>query len=119
MTGDESGASLIEFAILLPVLVILIFGIIEFSWAFAQVNDVRHGAREAARLAAVDYGNVSTIGAETCSRMDIGVTTPVTVSFGTLAGTGDRGSTGTVTVVQTYSTLTGLFDGLLAGNWLP
>jgi hypothetical protein len=109
MTGDESGASLIEFAILLPVLVILIFGIIEFSWAFAQVNDVRHGAREAARLAAVDYGDVSTIGAETCSRMDIGVTTPVTVNFGTLVGTGDRGSTGTVT---------GLFDGLLAGKAL-
>ncbi len=117
-TRDESGATLVEFAVTLPLLVLLVLGIIEFGWAFAQVNDVRHGAREAARLAAVDHtGGVSTIGAETCDRMDIGGSPPITVRIERVTGSdGVRGDTGKVVVSQTYSTLTGFFDGLLAGT---
>ena len=50
----ERGAVLVEFAIISPVLALLLFGVIEFGWAFSQNLDVRHGAREAARLAAVE-----------------------------------------------------------------
>jgi Flp pilus assembly protein TadG len=59
----------------------LIFAVIEFGWAFFQQLDVRHGAREGARLAAVDFQSTATptpanqtaeIVAETCSRMDSG-----------------------------------------------
>ena len=53
--GDE-GAALVEFALIAPILFLLIFGVIEFGWAFSQNMDVRHGARETARLAAVNYG---------------------------------------------------------------
>lgn len=52
---SEDGASLVEFALIAPLLFLLIFGIIDFGWLFAQHQDVRHGAREAARLAAVNY----------------------------------------------------------------
>ena len=58
-------------AFTLPLLLLLLFGIIEASWAFSQQNNIRHGAREGARLAAVDYGTVATIGQEVCDRMDI------------------------------------------------
>ena len=54
MRSQESGAALVEMAVILPLLVLLLFGVIEASWAFAQANDVRHGAREGARLAAVE-----------------------------------------------------------------
>jgi hypothetical protein len=113
----EGGATLVEFAVVLPLLLVLVFGIIEFGWAFAQVNDVRHGAREAARLAAVDYtGGVSGIGQETCNRMDIGGTPPITVHIEPVVGTdGTRGDTGKVVVSQTYDTLTGFFDAFLGG----
>ena len=67
----EQGASLVEFAVILPLLVMLIFGVIEASWAFAQHNDVRHGAREGARLSAVDHGTLPQIGQEVCDRMDL------------------------------------------------
>lgn len=76
--GDR-GAALIEFAIIMPVLFLLIFAVIEFGWAFFQNLDVRHAAREGGRLAAVDYrstagasGNTQRdqIIAETCARMD-------------------------------------------------
>ena len=50
----ENGANLVEFAILAPFLLLLLFGIIEFTWLFATNLDVRHGAREAVRLATTD-----------------------------------------------------------------
>lgn len=77
--SGDGGAALVEFAIVMPLLFLLIFGIIEFGWAFFQNLDVRHVAREGGRLAAVDYRSTAgasgdtqrdQIIAETCSRMD-------------------------------------------------
>jgi len=53
----ERGASAVEFAILLPVLVILIFGIVEFAIAFNNYITITHAAREGVRKAAVDLYN--------------------------------------------------------------
>lgn len=51
--ADERGASAVEFALVLPLLVTLIFGMIDFGFLFGQFNEVRHAAREGARAAAV------------------------------------------------------------------
>lgn len=59
-----------EFAILAPVLILLVFGIIEFGWLFGQYNDVKHGAREGARLASVNGGNNAAIHTYVCTTMD-------------------------------------------------
>ena len=94
MRGDD-GAVLVEFAILAPVLFLLLFGVIEFGWAFFQNLDVRHGAREGSRLAAVNYkesasptpaDQLTQIVEETCSRMDSGDN--VQVRFHRPGGTG-------------------------------
>ena len=45
---------MVEFAIAAPLLFLLLFGIIDFGWAFSQNLDVKHAAREGARLAAVN-----------------------------------------------------------------
>ncbi|MDH3731774.1 MAG: pilus assembly protein, partial [Acidimicrobiia bacterium] len=66
----ERGGSLVEFAILAPLLFVILFGIIEASWAFSQQLEIRHGARETVRLAATDYGDLNTIVVEGCQRMD-------------------------------------------------
>jgi Flp pilus assembly protein TadG len=66
----ERGAALVEFAILMPLLLLLILGIIEFGWLFGQFNDVRHGAREGARFAAVNGGTNAEIHQRVCSSMD-------------------------------------------------
>jgi Flp pilus assembly protein TadG len=50
----ERGAAMIELAILLPIVVLLTFGIIEFGIAFNDYISVRNGTREGARLAVVD-----------------------------------------------------------------
>ena len=44
-------------ALVAPFLLLLLFGIIEFAWVFGQNLSVTHGAREGARLAAVDFGD--------------------------------------------------------------
>ena len=49
----ENGASAVEFAIILPILVILVFGIFEFGIAYNNWIALTHAAREGARLTAV------------------------------------------------------------------
>jgi Flp pilus assembly protein TadG len=53
---DERGTSLVEFALILPVLVLFIFGIIDFGWAFSQQLSLKHAAREGVRAAVVNNG---------------------------------------------------------------
>jgi len=58
---SERGASTVEFALLLPVLVLLLFGIFEFGLAYNSYLAVTHAAREGARMAAVGAYNEGTI----------------------------------------------------------
>lgn len=51
--GHERGAAAVEFAIVLPVLVMLLFGIIEFGAAYNRSQGLHAAAREGARLAAL------------------------------------------------------------------
>jgi Flp pilus assembly protein TadG len=49
----EKGTSAVEFAIILPILIMLVFGIIQFGLVFNKYIAITHAAREGARLAAV------------------------------------------------------------------
>lgn len=110
---NEDGASLVEFAIILPLLIVMLFGILEASWAFAQQNDVRHGTREAARLAAVNHGDVQAVAQEACARMDIvyPATTPI-VTITPISTDGFTGGLAQITISSTYQTITGMLDGI-------
>jgi Flp pilus assembly pilin Flp len=60
-SGREDGAAAVEFALLLPLLVILLFGFIQFGTAFNTRIQATNAAREAARLAVIgidDWDNV-------------------------------------------------------------
>ncbi len=50
---EERGASAVEFALLVPVVFTLIFGMVEFGLAFFATQSLRAGVREGARQAAV------------------------------------------------------------------
>ena len=50
---SECGAALVEFAIVLPVLILLVFGIIDFGRMLFTLNNLTSAVREGARLAAV------------------------------------------------------------------
>lgn len=115
---EDRGANLVEFALVMPFLLLLLLGIIEFAWLFSQNLDVRHGAREGARLAAVNYpvGPVSgtptrtssqtdLLIAEVCNRMD--VASEVSVS---LTSSGAVGDSGQVVVSAPAQSLTHFLD---------
>jgi Flp pilus assembly protein TadG len=57
---SESGQALVEFALVMPILFLVIFGIIDFGLGFSAWNTSQNAAREAARVAAVDP-NAATI----------------------------------------------------------
>jgi Flp pilus assembly protein TadG len=46
---ERRGAAAIEFAMVLPVLLALLFGIIEYGWIFFQQSNILAAAREGAR----------------------------------------------------------------------
>jgi len=46
---DHQGSALVEGAVLLPVLMVLMFGVYEFSWLFYQQHVMSDGLRDAAR----------------------------------------------------------------------
>ena len=52
----DRGATLVEAAVVLPLLFVVIFALVEFGWAFKDSLSVGHGAREAARAGAT-FGN--------------------------------------------------------------
>jgi Flp pilus assembly protein TadG len=53
LTGDRGGA-LLEFALVLPILLAVVFGIAQFGFAFNSANDETHIANEVARYATVN-----------------------------------------------------------------
>ena len=60
---DEKGQNLVEFALVVPLLLLLVIGIAEFGRAWMTKNILTGAAREAARIAAVPdnvpgYGTV-------------------------------------------------------------
>ena len=54
LVADEKGVALVEFALVLPLVLVLLLGMIDAGKAFNYWNDETHLANEAARFAAVD-----------------------------------------------------------------
>jgi Flp pilus assembly protein TadG len=51
---DDRGAAVVEFALVLPVLIVLVLGIIEFGRIFNVQVSITNAAREAARTMAIE-----------------------------------------------------------------
>jgi Flp pilus assembly protein TadG len=119
-TGDrrsrQRGAVLVEAAIAMPLLFLLIFGMIEFGWIFFQYQDIRQGAREGARIAAVaDTATTNEIILLTCERLEETDNTTITFSITNDPGgnpTSTIGDRGTVVVTREIDTITGFFNGM-------
>jgi hypothetical protein len=54
--GSSRGQTLVEFALILPIIVILLFGIIDFGLMLNHRITLQHAVREGARYAAVHDG---------------------------------------------------------------
>jgi Flp pilus assembly protein TadG len=117
---SERGAALVEMAVVLPLFVVLLFGIIETGWLFSQQVEIRHSAREAARVAAVSTPDINgggfsadDIRERACATMALSGDSVTEIKV-TSAGT-DIGDNATVTVTVVYDALTGLLDPIFDG----
>lgn len=64
--SSEHGAGLAEFALVLPVLLVILFGIVEFGVVFSRSQAVEAAAREGGRLASLS----STTSVDVSNRVD-------------------------------------------------
>lgn len=68
--GNNRGDVVIEFAIVFVLLLLILFGVIEFGWAFFTKAVVTNTAREGARLAVTPSASDATIVARVNSYLD-------------------------------------------------
>jgi Flp pilus assembly protein TadG len=60
----QSGAEVIEFALTLPLMLLVVLGIIEFGFLFQQYEVVTNAAREGARVAVLPTYSATTAAAQ-------------------------------------------------------
>jgi len=81
---DERGAVVVEFALIFPILMLLVFGIIDFGWMIERGNVVNNVTRDAARVASLGGTYAQVQSTVTTGLADYGITAPssnVTISI--------------------------------------
>lgn len=106
---SEKGQSLVEFALIVPVLILLLLGIIDFGRIFHAYLTIDHAGREAARAASIGK-NVAEIKSVAVNKASsIGLT-----SGQVQVVTGPSGTDATITISYPITFLTPLI-GSIAG----
>jgi len=128
-TRRDRGNSLVEFAIVAPLVFLLLLGTIEFGIQFNNYQSVRSGVRDATRSATVGRVPSTCSPASTDSgtnlacyvrdRIGLGSSTAIKVVW-TAAVASDATDKGSVKVCaeRPASSLTGLFSTFLGGRYL-
>jgi Flp pilus assembly protein TadG len=103
--ADRRGAALLEFALLLSLLLILLFGIIDFGRVLFTANNLTAAAREGARYAAVlndPMGNEAAIQQRVASHMSPFGSAPVNPSQVQVTFNSTAGALQSITVQVNY-----------------
>ena len=120
---SERGAELIEFALTLPLLLLLVLGIIEFGFMFQEYEVVTNAAREGARLGALIPSAGYTTGEAqtritdylTAGGLDVTRATPApTVALSQIAITGTGKCIPAVTATVTYQHPVPFVSGIMS-----
>jgi Flp pilus assembly protein TadG len=113
--GGNAGNAVIEFALVFPLLLLVVFGISEFGRALRTVQALNSAAREGARLAAVTAPDQ---GAVTARVNEVLAAAQVTSSGMTVVGPSGGGleQTVTVTVTSDFEVLSGTILETFAGT---
>ncbi|MBM4764492.1 TadE family protein [Bacillus sp. B15-48] len=107
---SEKGQSLVEFAFVIPMLVLLLFGIVDFGRAFHAYLVIDHAGREAARAASLSDSNPTQVAVQ--SGGSIGLATGhVNVNPGSGPGTD-----ATVVIKYPFEFITPIASGFTITN---
>jgi Flp pilus assembly protein TadG len=114
----DRGAAAVEFALVMPVLIILIFGSIEFGLAVQARTMIGNSAREGVRVASLGGSTAQVQAAALNALGAVAGTKTVTVTCKTpsntacVIGAPNSGNTATVVVTLNYVGITGMFPSL-------
>lgn len=95
---SEQGAAAVEFALVLPLLILLVFGIVEFGRGYNAKVTLTHAAREGARALAIGEGDPIQITKDAAGMLD-----PDDVTVSASACTAGGKATVTATYPFTYT----------------
>ncbi|WP_026553245.1 TadE family protein [Arthrobacter sp. H20] len=103
---NETGAVAVEFALVLPILLLLVFGIVEFGRAYNTQVSLTHAAREGVRAMAIHNNPVVARKAakDAAVSLNPGLTD---INFSSIASC-VPGTQVTITINYTLSTITGI-----------
>lgn len=101
----EKGQAMLEFALILPILLILVCGIIDFGWLFYNQSELNNCAREGARYAIVNTGKDEAI-ANKVNNIAAASIKPITIEITYL---GDDVKITLSSKVKVLTPLTGIF----------
>jgi len=108
---NNKGSALVEMALILPVLLLLVFGIFEFGRAMLITNTLNYAAREGARRATVSPVPIN-IDAFVRSCISFDTDNLATITTSTTTPTSGSGVPITVTVTLPFAPMTGIIPGL-------
>lgn len=101
----RDGQALVEFALVIPIFILIVIAIIEFGRLWMTMNTLSGAAREGVRVAAVTAPDPALVNNAVNNILTAANITGVTI---TLSGPNGANEV-TVTVQMTYTTLTGTF----------
>lgn len=107
---SEGGAVAVEFALVIPLLLLILCGIFDFGNLYFQMDLVNNAARQGARLAAVNEETSSAINTAIQQSYGNNLTTVVTPASPT------SGSNVTVTVTSTVTIMTPIISAFFPSN---
>jgi len=134
----DRGAAAVEFALVVPMLILLIFGSIEFGLYVQSLTMTENAAREGVRLGSL-VGSTGITSAQVTTQVkaaalnaigSVGITNQnavvtciqpdgVSSCDTTLGAATSSGSTIKVTVTATFTGVTGMVQGTCTSKWLP
>ena len=119
---NTKGQSLVEFALVLPILIALILGMVEFGWILNGQITLTSAAREGARAAVVQQSEANAVSAAQSAVTNSATNSSLTIktiSIGELNQSWSettefkRGNTVVVTVFANIKPITGFFNAIL------
>jgi len=115
----ERGAAAVEFALLLPVLLLLVFGIIDFGRALNAQITLTQAAREGARLAALGTPVPTVISSTQTAATGLGTAVTVTVTACPAGATQTTSAVVNASYTFRFVTPIRAIAGLFGGTFSP
>lgn len=107
-TGNAMGAVAVEFALILPIFLALILGVVEYGRAFSIQVSMAQGAREAARDMAINYAKTGSLAAAKQTAIDAAAPIAVVKTTDITISTCTAGADAVVIINSDVNYLTGL-----------